>query len=206
VNTTIRCIVCDEYELLRVGVTNLFAAEPDLVVVGEAATGEGALALIEAELPDVAVVGIGLPDRDGVEVCREVTARELPTQVVLFTRTSDPTVLDAGLAAGARGYVLKSSPPADLVRAVRAAQARRTYVDSELAGALLQRETGVRLSRREHEVIRLLSHGMTTNAIGETLFLSPATIRTYIETAMRKLDARNRVHAVAVGLRKGLIE
>jgi DNA-binding NarL/FixJ family response regulator len=203
----VTCVLGERVELLRLGARQLFAGEPGINVIAEATTGSEVLRLVEACAPDVAILDVQLPGRDGISVCQEISRRHTKTKVVLLTDVSDSHTVQASLAAGASGYVLKHSAPNDLLRAVRAATAGRTFVDSELTDALVRHgRTEPRLSMREQEVINLLSHGLTTAAIGEKLFLSPATIRTYVESSMRKLGARNRVHAVAIGLRDGLLK
>jgi DNA-binding NarL/FixJ family response regulator len=137
-----------------------------------------------------------------------VARRELPARVVVYTAFDEIEALDMALAAGAKGYVLKTAPPQELVRAVRMAAAGQQYVDPVLAGRLLEHRGAASarvLSNREAEVLQLLADGLTTEAAGKHLFLSPATVRTYTENAMHKLEARNRVEAVAKALRMGLL-
>ena len=203
------CVVGDDHELLRRGMSSLFTAEGGLSLVGEAGSGDEALELIERSRPDVAVLEARLPGMDGLEVCRQVGTRGLPTRIVLYTAHRDLDLLEDALAAGASGYVVKTSPPADLVRAVRGVHAGRPYVDAELAAGLLGRRSrrdGALLSPREREVLQLLSHGLTTDGVGRDLYLSPATVRSYAESAIRKLGAENRLHAVANALRLAVIE
>lgn len=203
----IQCVVGDDHEALRRGVVALLEAEGDLRVIGQARDGQEALDLSERRRPDVTILDVGLPDRDGIDICREMTERELPTAVVLYTGSPDPSHLHAALDAGARGFVLKSGPPQDLCRAVRAVHAGDAYIDATLGARLIERQMGKTtvLSERETEVVQLLANGLTTDAVGSALFLSPATVRSYAENAMRKLEAHNRVHAVATALRLGLV-
>jgi DNA-binding NarL/FixJ family response regulator len=205
---TITCLVGDDHEALRRGLTALLDAEDDIRVVGQAASGPETLALAERRAPDVTIVDLRMPEMDGVEICRQVTERGLPTSVVVYTAFDEIEALELALSAGAAGYVLKSGPPNELVRAVRMVHMGREYVDPMLSGALLARRSAVAasvLSVRETEVLQLLAEGMTTDAVARHLFLSPATVRTYAENAMHKLEATNRVHAVAKALRLGLV-
>lgn len=203
----IQCVVGDDHEALRRGLVAVLEAEHDIKVIGEAHDGRGTLELAERRRPDVTIVDIAMPGVDGIEVCRELSARQLPTAVVLYTGSSDPAILQSALDAGARGFVLKSGPPQDLVRAVRAANAGLTYVDATLGASLISRRRDIAaiLSTREAEVLQLLADGHTTDSAATALFLSPATVRSYVENGMHKLDARNRVHAVATALRMGLL-
>jgi DNA-binding NarL/FixJ family response regulator len=203
----IQCVVGDDHEALRRGLVAVLEAEDDIKVIGQARDGRGILELAERRRPDVTIVDIAMPGLDGIEVCRDLAARELPTSVVLYTGSSEPEALQSALDAGACGFVLKSGPPHDLVRAVRAASAGLTYVDATLGASLITRRRDIAaiLSGREAEVLQLLADGHTTESAATALFLSPATVRSYVENAMHKLDARNRVHAVATALRMGLV-
>jgi DNA-binding NarL/FixJ family response regulator len=203
----IQCVVGDDHEALRRGLVAVLEAEDDIKVIGQARDGHGILELAERRRPDVTIVDIAMPGLDGIEVCRDLSARELPTSVVLYTGSSEPEVLQSALDAGARGFVLKSGPPQDLVRAVRAASTGLTYIDATLGASLITRQRAIAavLSEREAQVLQLLADGHTTESAAKALFLSPATVRSYVENAMHKLDARNRVHAVATALRMGLV-
>jgi DNA-binding NarL/FixJ family response regulator len=200
-------VVGDDHEALLRGLVAVLEAEDDIKVIGQARDGRGILELAERRRPDVTIVDIAMPGLDGIEVCRDLAARARPTSVVLYTGSSQPEVLQSALDAGARGFVLKSGPPQDLVRAVRAASAGLTYIDATLGASLITRRRAIAavLSEREAQVLQLLANGHTTESAATALFLSPATVRSYVENAMHKLDARNRVHAVATALRMGLL-
>ena len=205
----ITCVVGDDHETLRRGLVALIDAEDDLTVIGQAGDGGEALALTRRRRPDVTVVDVRMPVMDGIALCREVTAEELPTRVVLYTAYDDLAALEQALEAGAAGYVLKSGPPQELLRAVRIVNDGRPYVDATLAPDLLERKaTAARslLTPREIEVLQHLADGLTTEATATALFLSPTTVRSYAENAMAKLEASNRLHAVVKALRLGLID
>lgn len=204
---TITCLVGDDHEALRKGVVGLLEAEGDIQVVGQAATGPEAFALADRRRPDITVLDLRMPEMDGVALCRQLLDRGLPTSVVVYTGFDETEALDSALAAGAQGYVLKSGPPQELVRAIRMVHAGQQYIDPSLAARLLDHRAGAHnpLSSRETEVLQLLADGRTTEATGLELFLSPATVRSYTENAMHKLEARNRVEAVANALRRGLV-
>jgi DNA-binding NarL/FixJ family response regulator len=203
----IRCLLVDDHEILLEAVHSRLAAEEDLEVVGTAASGAQALSLIERRLPDVAVVDINMPDMDGVELCRLLEERSLPTKVLLYTGEANREVIRRGLAAGAHGVLLKSGDAGGLVRAIRAIVAGATYVEPTLARSLMETAPGpaVVLANRELEVLQLVANGVTTEGIAEQLSLSPNTVRSYVESAIRKLGARGRTHAVAEAFRRQLI-
>jgi DNA-binding NarL/FixJ family response regulator len=201
----ITCVIGDDHEALRSGLAALLDAEDDLRVVGQARDGRELLELAERRRPDVMVADIGMPTVDGIAFCREITARPDPPAVVLYTGTAETDVLQSALDAGARGFVVKSGPPQDLVRAIRTVHAGLPYVDGMLGAALFNRRAESLLSGRETEVLQHLANGLTTECVGKELYLSPATVRSYTEHAMHKLGASNPVHAVTTALRMGLI-
>jgi DNA-binding NarL/FixJ family response regulator len=205
---TINCLLGDDHEALRKGVAALLESEDDIRVIGQAASGPETLALVERRRPDVLIVDLRMPGMDGVEICRRVKEMDVGTTVVVYSAFDELEALDRALEAGAHGYVLKSAPPRELIRAVHMVCEGRRYIDPALAGNLIDHREATpasTLSAREAEVLQLLSDGLTTDAVGKELFLSPTTVRSYAENAMRKLEARNRVHAVAQALRMGLL-
>jgi DNA-binding NarL/FixJ family response regulator len=203
----ISCVVGDDHEALRRGLVAVLEAEDDLRVVGEAADGRALVELTGRRHPDVTIVDMGMPTIDGIECCRQITAQPQAPAVVLYTGRAEPELLHSALDAGARGFVVKTGPPQDLVRAVRAVHAGHPFIDARLGAFLAERniEPPSLLSRREAEVLQHLAHGLTTEGVGKALFLSPATVRSYAENAMHKLGANNRVHAVAIALRRRMI-
>ncbi len=204
----IRCLVVDDHPVLCKGLANALAGEEDIEVVGQATDAQEGMRIGRNRRPDVVVMDIQMPGMGGLECCAELRAFESPPQVILYTAFDDASLLDQALEAGASGFVLKSAPTSDVVRAVRAVAAGRPFVDAQLTSSLLERRDrdGAALSAREAQVLQLLADGMTTEAAGQELFLSPATIRSYAESAMRKLESRNRVHAIATALRRRLID
>jgi DNA-binding NarL/FixJ family response regulator len=199
----ISCVIADDHALLRTGLVTLLEAETDICVNGIAADWAQLLGLLSPDTPDVAIIDLGLPGFNDLSTLREIAA-----PVIIYTGSDDLEALDLALEAGARGYVLKSGPPNELVRAIRMVNAGLPYVDPALATGLLEHRLegrGTLLSAREAEVLQLLADGLTTEGVGKQLYLSPTTVRSYAENAMRKLEARNRVHAVAQAMRLGLL-
>lgn len=202
----IRCVVGNDHEALRKGLVDVLDAEDDLRVIGQACDGRELLELAELRRPDVTIVDLAMPTIDGIECCRRLTARPGAPAVILYTGNAEPETLETALGAGASGFVAESGAPQDLVRAVRAVHAGHPYVGAMLRAAVGRREAAASpLSDRESQVLQRLANGLTTAGVGNDLFLSPATVRSYAENAIRKLGADNRVHAVAIALRLGLI-
>ncbi len=183
----------------------LIAAGVD--VVGRASNGEDAAAKIEATRPAVAVVDVRMPRLTGIEISARISRTAPETAVILYTAYGDRALLSEALDAGVRGFVLKEAPLQDLTRAVDMVAGGAVYVDPVLAGVLASAESEriPQLTKREREVLRLLADGLTNEEIGKRLFLSPETVRTHVQKAMRRLEADTRTQAVALALRQSLI-
>jgi DNA-binding NarL/FixJ family response regulator len=149
-----------------------------------------------------------MPGLSGIEVARHTGRSSPETAVILYTAFGDRALLTEALDAGARGFVLKEAPLAEIVRAVELVAAGRTYVDPVLAGVLSSTaatEKMAILTERERDVLRLLADGQSNDEIGRSLFISPETVRSHVRKAMRKLEADTRTEAVATALRRSLI-
>jgi DNA-binding NarL/FixJ family response regulator len=205
---TIRLVAIDDDLALRKGIELLFERS-GFHVAGGASNARRAYDLTIAARPDVAVIDIDLPGANGVALTRRLLAELPDLGVVLYAGDRDGKLLREAAACGARGLVRKAAPPQELMTAVRIVAAGGEYVDPRLRRRILARPTtngSDELSAREREVLHHLAHGLTGEEIAERLFLSPETVRTHVRNAMVKLEARTRVHAVALALRQGEIE
>jgi DNA-binding NarL/FixJ family response regulator len=205
--------IVDDHAFFRSGLRSLLA-EHDFPVVGEAATGEAALPLVERRRPEVVVMDLSMPGMSGVETTRALL-RRLPEVVVLVVTVSatEADVLQA-LEAGASGYLLKDSAPDEIVRAVEAAVDGDTPLSPRVAGLIVQRARGrggeldastASLSEREVEVLRLLAEGLDNNEIALRLYLSPTTVKRHVSTIFSKAGVSNRVQAAIWAVRAGII-
>ena len=202
-----RVAIVDDHEALREGLERLLS-DGTLEVVGTAGNAAAALDLVEHARPDVALVDIGLPDASGIDLTRQLLERRPELRIVLYTGQTDADLLYAGLDSGARGYALKAGPMRELTAAIEQVAAGGTYVDPRLDRVLQSARASVRvpqLSPREREVMHLMAEGLTADAVGGQLGVSVETIRTHVRNAIRKLQARNRVHAIAIALERGEI-
>ena len=195
-------VLADDHPAIRMGVRMRLEREIGFSVVGEAADGLEAVALIEDVHPDIAVVDLRMPELDGVEVARQVHGNH--TRVVLLSAMGDAHLVQRALDAGAFGYVDKESSLDVLVAAVEAVVAGRRFIDPSLVAGLLD-GAGTRLSGRELEVLQLAADGHANRAIAERLGLSEETVKTHVSNLIRKLEASSRTQAVAAGLRRSLI-
>jgi DNA-binding NarL/FixJ family response regulator len=203
----VRLVLVEDHQALLQGLELLLGAQ-GLEVVGTAADRAGGAALVRATEPDVVVVDVGLGEDSGIGLARELLEERNDRAVVLYTGSNDVELLEDGLDAGARGYALKEGAPAELVQAIEAVAGGGTYVDPRLRSALLSRRAVAKtraLSGREREIVGLLADGLTGEEVAQQLFLSVETVKTHIRNALTKLEARNRVHGIAIALREGLI-
>jgi DNA-binding NarL/FixJ family response regulator len=200
-------LVADDHPAVVEAVSDVLT-EHGIEVAGRARDGNDALEQIELRKPTVAILDLRMPGQSGIEVARHVARSAPDTAVILYTAFGDRALLTEALDAGARGFVLKEAPLAEVVRAVELVASGRTYVDPVLAGVLSSSaatDGRLNLTQRERDVLRLLADGMTNEEIGKSLFISPETVRTHVRKAMAKLDADTRTQAVATALRQSLI-
>jgi DNA-binding NarL/FixJ family response regulator len=203
----ITCLVADDHPVMVEAVC-AFLTDHGIEIAGRAQNGHEALEKIEARRPDVALVDLRMPRVSGVEVARRAAAASPETAVVLYTAYGDRAHLLEAIDAGARGFVLKEAPMADLGRAVEMVAGGAVYVDPVLASTFARSEAADRLqtlTQREREILRLLADGHSNEEIGKRLFISAETVRTYIRKSMKKLEADTRTEAVAKALRQSLI-
>jgi two-component system, NarL family, response regulator DesR len=194
----IRLVLADDESLTRGAVGALLGLESDLTVVAEAGDGDEAVAVIGEHLPDVAVLDVEMPGRDGAEVAQWVKAHAPGVRCIILTRHARPGVLRRALAAGAAGFVTKSAPASQLADVIRRVHGGGRYVDPDLAMTALTTED-CPLTDRELEVLRAVSAvgpSGTAADIAARVHLSAGTVRNYLSAAMQKLGTATRVEAV----------
>ena len=200
-----KLVIIDDHEALREGLAVLLGQSGLEVVAaaGNVASGEDVVARSD---PDVAIVDIRLPDGNGIELTRRLLASHPGLGVILYTGDSDVDLLVDGLDSGARGYALKAGSIDELQLAVERVARGGTYVDPRLDRVLLSERTTSRLpnlSPREREIMHLMAQGWTAHDVGAQAGVSVETVRTHVRNVVRKLQARNRVHAIAIALQRG---
>lgn len=209
----IRIVIIDDHELVRTGFRLILEQQPDIQVVGEAADGEQGLALVRSLKPDVAMVDVHMPGLSGIEVTERLRKLGEPTRIMIVTMVSESPVPRRLLEAGASGYITKSCPGADLLRAVRTIADGRRYLAPSIAEALaLDSITGSAgspfdtLSARELEVAMMLARGQSMLEIAEKLCLSNKTVATYKYRLFEKLNIDNLVTLAHLASLHGLME
>jgi DNA-binding NarL/FixJ family response regulator len=207
----VRVVLVEDHALTRAGLRAAFEAA-GIAVVAEAADGIAGEAAIARERPDVAVIDIGLPGKDGIAVTREVKASGSPTRVVIVTMHELDDEVLAALAAGADAYCVKSSDAAIVIDAVRAVAAGGAYFDPRIAHVVLRRfspqaalATPSPLTPRELDVLRLVAEGVGNAEIAERLHLGLGTVKGHVRDILEKLSASDRAHAAVTAFRRGLL-
>ncbi|HEY6470580.1 MAG TPA: response regulator transcription factor [Candidatus Dormibacteraeota bacterium] len=216
---TLRVVLADDQELIRVGLRALLDNEPDIDLVGEAADGEEALRVVRAQHPDVVIMDIRMPVLDGLEASRRIAADSALDAVrvlILTTFEIDEYVFEA-LRAGASGFLLKDADTAEILRAIRVVAAGDSLLSPRITRRLVEIFANrpapaapraallADLTDREREVVALVATGLNNDEIGERLVISPATARTHVSRAMSKIEARDRAQVVVFAYETGLV-
>jgi DNA-binding NarL/FixJ family response regulator len=205
---TLRVLIVDDHELVREGLTGAFAREEGTDVVGAVATVAEAIAMYDAEKPDVVVTDLQLQDGTGLDIIRQIRQQDDRAGLVVVTMHSGDDQIFAAMEAGASAFVGKDAPSTEVVRAAKhAAVSPRSFLCAGLAGAMVRRMSAesTRLSTREHEVLLLLADGSNAAAIGQQLYMSESTVKSHIARIYQKLGANNRAQALVTAMRIGLL-
>lgn len=202
----IRVLVVDDHFFTRMGVTAALNLERDIGVVAEAECGRDAIALYAEHQPDVAVLDGHLPDMHGADVAREILRRFEQARVLIFSVEETEEDIHRAVAAGVRGYLPKSAPRPDFLKAVRTVAAGRRFFPQPLLGKLHERRSHVTLSTRETEVLQGMARGWPNKIIAAHLEVSTETVKTFVARILDKLGVEDRTHAVMVALERGLLK
>ncbi|WP_410668710.1 response regulator [Amycolatopsis sp. cmx-4-68] len=200
----IRVLLVDDHPIVRDGLRGAFAGEPDVHVVGEAASGTEALTLVARHHPDVVLMDLRMPELDGAGAIRRLALEHPSVRVVVLTTFDAATDVLPAIEAGALGYLLKDAPVPELLTAVRAAARGEPVLAPRAANHVLGRLRSP-LSSRELAVLRLVAEGATNRAAASRLFVSEASVKTHLQHAYAKLGVNDRAAAVAEACRRGLL-
>jgi two-component system NarL family response regulator len=201
----IRVLICDDHPVVREGLAAMIQQQPDLRVVAEARDGHEAVALYAAHLPDVTLMDLRMPGLDGVAAITTIRSQHAAARILVLTTFDGDEDIFRGLAAGARGYLLKDAGRAALLEAIRAVHAGKTHVPPDVAVRLAGRWGNPQLTARELDVMRLLAQGMSNGEIGRALVIAEGTVKVHVNSILTKLGAADRTQAVTIALRRGII-
>jgi DNA-binding NarL/FixJ family response regulator len=195
----------DDHPLFLEGIAKVIAYQDDMSLVGTASTGADALLQYRESRPDVTLMDLRLPDRDGISAMAAIRREFADARVMMLTTFEGDVEIQRALAAGARGYMLKTSAPKELLAGIRAIHSGRTHIPVEIATNLAEKVGTERLSEREIDVLRELAEGHRNKDIGRHLLISEDTVKGHVRSILDKLGAQDRTQAVSIGLRRGII-
>jgi DNA-binding NarL/FixJ family response regulator len=202
----IRVLVVDDHPILRQGLAAIFANESDLELVGEATNGLEALEHFRALRPDITLLDIQMPDMNGVDCIKSLRSEFPDARVIVLTTYEGDVLAQRALKAGAQGYVLKGMLRKELLDTIRAVHAGQHRISPEVAMQIAHHTVDDALSDRELEVLRLIAAGNSNKRIARRLFIAEETVKGHVHHLLQKLGAQDRSHAVAIGIKRGIIQ
>lgn len=202
----IRVLSVDDHPLLHQGIAAVIHSQQDMLLVGEAFTGREAIQLYREHRPDITLMDLRLPDISGIDAMNAIHNEFPDARIIILTTFEGDVSIQRALEAGARAYVLKSMLPKDLVETIRKVHAGKKPIPAEVAANLAEHYSDDTLSEREIEVLRQVAGGNRNRDIAEKLFISEETVKVHIKHIMEKLGANDRTQAVAIGVRRGIIQ
>lgn len=210
--TPIRVLIVDDHTIVRKGIRALLATEADIEVVGEAENGKAAIKQTAMLRPDVILIDLMMPEMDGIEAVRRITADFTETRILVLTSFATDDKVFPAIKAGALGYLLKDSAPVELVNAIHQVYRGESSLHPKIARKLLQeisqptnqQPTPDPLTPREVEVLKLVANGLNNQEIADSLIVSEATVRTHVSHVLSKLHLASRTQAALYALREGL--
>lgn len=201
----IRILSVDDHDLVRKGIAAVLSTEPDLDLVAQAGTSRDAVRLHRQYLPDVTLMDLRLPDNSGIEATRQIR-REFPqSKIIALTSYDGDQDIYQALEAGVRGYLLKEMVHSDIIRAIRIVHSGKRFIPMEVTQQLNGFFPELALTPREVEVLTLVARGFGNKEVGDVLGTAAGTVKAHVQSILSKLGAKDRTHAVAIALRRGII-
>ena len=204
--TRIRVFSVDDHALLREGIAAIITNEADMVLVAQASTGRDAVQQYKTHQPDITLMDLRLPDMSGIDAMIAIRAETPDARIIMLTTFEGDVEMQRALQAGARGYLLKSLPPKEMVAAIRQVHAGRRSIPTEVATQLAEHLGDETLTEREIAVLWRVAGGNRNRDIAEQLFISEETVKVHMKHIMEKLGASDRTQAVAIAIRRGIIQ
>ena len=202
----IRVLSADDHALLREGIAAVINGQPDMTMIAQAASGREAIQLYREHRPDVTLMDLRMPDITGIDALIAILAEFPNARIVMLTTFEGDVEIQRALAAGARGYLLKNMPPKELVEAIRQVHAGRKRIPREIAAQLAEHIADEPLTEREIDVLQHVASGNRNRDIADQLAISEETVKIHVKHIMEKLGASGRTAAVAIAVRRGIIQ
>jgi len=202
----IRILCVDDHPLVHEGIATVIRNQPDMTLIAEAFNGRDALQKFREHQPDVTLLDLRLPDMSGIDTMIAIRNEFPEARAIILTTFEGDAEIHRALAAGARAYVLKSMPPKELVEVIRKVHAGKKPIAPQIAAQLAEHYGDESLTQREIDVLRQIAGGNRNRDIAEKLFISEETVKVHIKHLMEKLGASDRTQAVAIGVRRGIIQ
>lgn len=202
----IRVCSVDDHPLLREGLGAIIDSQPDMKMVAQASSGREAIRMFREHRPDVTLMDVRLPDMNGIDVLIAIRTEFADARIVMLTTFEGDVEIQRALQAGARGYVLKTMPPPELMDVIREVHAGRKRIPADVAAQLAEHLGEELLTEREVEVLERVARGNRNKDIGDQLLISEETVKVHMKHIMEKLGANDRTQAVAIAVRRGIIQ
>lgn len=202
----IRILVADDHFVVRMGLLGVVNAEPDMEIVAEAADGNQAVEMFEKVNPDLVLMDLRMPLKDGIAATSEIRSKHADARILMLTTYDGDTEIHRAMQAGAQGYVLKNSTGEKLIPALRAVAGGAKWIPKEVATRLASRKLFEDLTPRELQVLQQMARGLANKEIGDVLKISPYTVKDHLKTILGKLRVADRTEAVTVAIQRGIIQ
>ena len=202
----IRVFSVDDHPLLNEGIAALINSQPDMQLLGQASSGKDAIQKFREHRPDVTLMDLRMPDMSGIDVMIAIRTEFPEARIIMLTTFEGDVEIQRALEAGARGYMIKSMPPRDLIGVIRQVHAGKKHIPSQVLAHLAEHMGEEDLTPRELEVLRHIANGNRNRDVAERLFVAEETVKVHVKHIMDKLGAKDRTEAVAIAVRRGILQ